>query len=142
MTESSHAGRPSSWIAVAVVIAGFALGGIGLITGPSWVLFWSGVAVVAVGGLVLILVGAFSDVVMAEPRANEVEITDTSIFGNDGEGRGVAPTGRPPSVPPVVKLSSFRTDKPSELHFHGLIKLNDNAGLVGDRWVRQRLAQT
>jgi uncharacterized membrane protein len=93
MTESSHAGRPSSWIAVAVVIAGFVLGGVGLVTGPSWVLFWSGVAVVAVGGLALILVGAFGDVVLAEPRANEVEITDTSIFGHDGEGRRGGPYG-------------------------------------------------
>jgi len=94
MTENnSHAGRPSSWVAVAVVIAGFVLGGIGLVTGPSWTLFWSGVGVVVLGGLALVLVGAFSDVVLAEPRAEEVEVTDTSIFGHDGEGRRGGPYG-------------------------------------------------
>jgi hypothetical protein len=93
MTESSHAGRPSSWIAVAVVVAGFVLGGVGLVTGPSWTLFWIGVGVVVVGGLALVLVGAFSDVVLAEPRAEEVEVIETSIFGHDGEGRRGGPYG-------------------------------------------------
>jgi hypothetical protein len=99
MTENSHTGRPSSWGAVAIVVAGFVLGGIGLIIGPSWALFWSGVGVVVVGGLALILVGAFGDVVLAEPRAHEVEITDTSIFGNDGEGRRGGPYGETTDLP-------------------------------------------
>jgi hypothetical protein len=44
-------GRPVSWIAVAVIVTGFTLGGLGLVLGPAWWLFWTGTAV-TVGGLV------------------------------------------------------------------------------------------
>jgi len=93
MAENSHGGRPASWAAVSVVVAGFALGGVALTWGPDWLLFWAGVGVVAVGGLALILVGAFGDVVLAEPRAFETEVTEVSVFGTEGEGRRGGPYG-------------------------------------------------
>jgi len=52
--HEAHHGRPASWVAVAVIIVGFILGGIALPIGPSWVLFWVGAAIVVVG----IIIGA------------------------------------------------------------------------------------
>ncbi len=50
--HEAHHGRPASWVAVAVIIIGFVLGGIALTIGPSWVLFWVGAAIVVVGGII------------------------------------------------------------------------------------------
>jgi hypothetical protein len=58
--ESFH-GRPVSWVAATIIIIGFAIGGIGLITGPSWVLFWVGVGVTAAGGILALVTGIFND---------------------------------------------------------------------------------
>lgn len=49
-----HHGRPASWATSAIVIAGFIIGGIALITGPTWWLFWTGTGIVVLG----IIVGA------------------------------------------------------------------------------------
>jgi hypothetical protein len=68
MAEGSHVGRPSSWMAVSVMLVGFILGGIGLVAGPSWPLFWAGVAIAAIGGVLALAVGIFSDVVTYTPR--------------------------------------------------------------------------
>jgi hypothetical protein len=68
MAEGSHVGRPSSWMAVGVMLVGFILGGIGLVAGPSWPLFWAGVAIAAIGGVLALAVGIFSDVVTYTPR--------------------------------------------------------------------------
>ena len=65
---SAHSGRPRSWLAVAIMLIGFLVGGLALVFGPSWVLFWVGVAVVAGGGAVGLAVGIFQDVVMDDPR--------------------------------------------------------------------------
>ena len=46
-----HHGRPVSWVAVSIIMAGFLAGGIGLVVGPVWWLFWAGCAAVVVGGL-------------------------------------------------------------------------------------------
>jgi ABC-type transport system involved in cytochrome c biogenesis permease subunit len=67
MAEGSHAGRPSSWIAVGVMVAGSAAGGLGLVTGPLWPLFWVGVAITALGGVLALAVGILSDVVVYAP---------------------------------------------------------------------------
>lgn len=48
--EEYH-GRPVSWVAVTIIIIGFIIGGIALPVGPSWVLFWVGVALVVLGGI-------------------------------------------------------------------------------------------
>lgn len=56
----SH-GRPISWILVGVMIVGFILGGIGLIFGPNWVLFWVAVGVIVVAGISALASGIMDD---------------------------------------------------------------------------------
>ena len=48
--EEYH-GRPVSWVAVTIIVVGFIIGGIALPIGPNWVLFWVGVAIVAIGAI-------------------------------------------------------------------------------------------
>ena len=56
-----HHGRPVSWVAVGTMMAAFLVGGIGLITGPKWWLFWVGVAMCAAGGLLALATRIFDD---------------------------------------------------------------------------------
>lgn len=55
------AGRVTSWIAVAVIIAGFIVSGLGLILGPTWLMFWVGVGIVVLGGVYALAVGIMED---------------------------------------------------------------------------------
>lgn len=81
-------GRPSSWAVVAVALVGFIMGGIALCIGPNWLLFWVGVAIVMLAGLLGIAIGIFSDVVLDEPRVIP-EVVNYSLFGGrDEERRG------------------------------------------------------
>ncbi len=64
----SHAGRPKSWLAVAVILGGFILGGVGLCLGPQWPVVWTGVGIVAAGGVIALLVDIFSDVIVDARR--------------------------------------------------------------------------
>ncbi len=59
-TETMH-GRPVSWVAVAIIVAGFIAGGLGLVLGPVWWLFWLGAGMVAVGGLLALSINIFED---------------------------------------------------------------------------------
>jgi hypothetical protein len=52
--EEHNPGRPISWAGTSIVIIGFVIGGISMIPGPHWIVFWIGVAVVVIGGLVLL----------------------------------------------------------------------------------------
>jgi hypothetical protein len=54
-------GRAVSWVAVSIVMAGFAAGGLGLVFGPSWVAFWVGVGMAVVGGLLALATNIFED---------------------------------------------------------------------------------
>ncbi|GAA3117448.1 hypothetical protein GCM10010466_05570 [Planomonospora alba] len=65
---AAHGGRASSWLAVTVSVLGFAIGGVGLTGGPDWFVFWLGVIVCALGGILLMAFGAFADVVLDAPR--------------------------------------------------------------------------
>jgi len=56
-----NTGRMTSWLAVAVIIVGFTVGGLGLILGPTWLLFWVGVGIVVVGGIYALAVGIMED---------------------------------------------------------------------------------
>ena len=47
--HASHHGRPSSWIAVSIIVVGFVVGGIAITTGPTWWLFWLGTGIAVVG---------------------------------------------------------------------------------------------
>ncbi len=52
--SDSHGSSPALWTAVVVALVGFTVGGIGMVVGPSWLLFWIG------SGLILLapVVGA------------------------------------------------------------------------------------
>ncbi|TNY38667.1 HGxxPAAW family protein [Thermomonospora catenispora] len=67
--SGSHAGRPSSWLVVAVCLLGFVLGGVALCIGPNWMLFGVGAGLVVLSGILGLAVGIMSDVVLAENRA-------------------------------------------------------------------------
>jgi hypothetical protein len=88
----SHGGRPKSWLAVAITVIGFTIGGVALTIGPNWIVFWVGAAIVLVGGLVGMAVGIFSDVVLDEPRVIP-EIADISLFGGQSDKRRGGPYG-------------------------------------------------
>jgi hypothetical protein len=54
-------GRAISWVSVSIIMFGFLVGGIGLIAGPTWWLFWIGVGLVTVGGLMALATDIFED---------------------------------------------------------------------------------
>jgi hypothetical protein len=68
MAKGAHGGRPSSWLAVGIMITGFVIGGISLTVGPAWPMFWTGVVVAAVGGILALSFDIFSDVVTDDAR--------------------------------------------------------------------------
>ncbi|GAA1856766.1 HGxxPAAW family protein [Actinomadura bangladeshensis] len=86
MSEGSHAGRPSSWIAVGIIFAGFVVGGVALCLGPMWIMVWVGVGIVVAGLLVSWMVHLFADVVVDAPRVIP-EIVDYSLFGARSDKR-------------------------------------------------------
>jgi hypothetical protein len=47
----THHGRPTSWVASCIIIVGFIVGGIALVAGPAWWLFWTGTGIVVLGGV-------------------------------------------------------------------------------------------
>lgn len=85
-SHGSHAGRPSSWVAVSIMIAGFVVGGVAICLGPAWVMFWIGAAIIVVGAVVGGLVHIFSDVVVDAPRVLP-EVVDYSVFGQRTDKR-------------------------------------------------------
>ncbi|GAA3822466.1 HGxxPAAW family protein [Nocardioides panacisoli] len=51
----NHGNTPAAWTAVFVALAGFLVGGIGLMLSPvSMVMFWIGVAIVVAAGVVFV----------------------------------------------------------------------------------------
>jgi hypothetical protein len=54
-------GRSVSWVAVSIIMVAFLVGGLALVFGPTWWLFWVGVAAGAVGGLLALATGIFDD---------------------------------------------------------------------------------
>lgn len=47
-----HGSNPAAWTAVAIALVAFTLGGVALIIGPNWVLFWISVALLPVSVIV------------------------------------------------------------------------------------------
>lgn len=47
-----HGNTPAAWTGVTIMLIGWVVGGIGLVTGPSWVLFWIGIALQPIGIIV------------------------------------------------------------------------------------------
>jgi hypothetical protein len=58
--ETFH-GRRVSWVAVITIMVGFLIGGLALVFGPTWWLFWTAAAIAAVGGLLALAVNIFDD---------------------------------------------------------------------------------
>lgn len=58
---SVHHGRPVSWAAVSIIVIGFAMGGVSLIFGPTWPVFWAACGVAAFGGILALASGIFND---------------------------------------------------------------------------------
>ena len=54
-------GRRVSWAAVIIIMIGFLIGGLALVFGPTWWLFWTAAAIAAVGGLLGLAVNIFDD---------------------------------------------------------------------------------
>lgn len=46
-----HHGRPTSWVTSCIIIVGFIVGGVALVAGPTWWLFWIGTGIVVLGAL-------------------------------------------------------------------------------------------
>ena len=57
----AHHGRPISWAAVSIIVVGFIVGGVALIFGPMWPLFWACCGVAGFGGIVALASGIFDD---------------------------------------------------------------------------------
>ena len=54
-------GRTVSWVAVTLILIGFVAGGLALVFGPTWWLFWASLALAAVGTLLGLATGIFDD---------------------------------------------------------------------------------
>lgn len=48
---SHHGNTPAAWTGVVLILAGFFVGGIGMIV-DNWTMFWVGVVLVAVGPII------------------------------------------------------------------------------------------
>jgi len=54
-------GRPVSWVAVSIIMVSFVAGGLALVFGPTWWLFWVSLGLAAVGGLLAVAINIFED---------------------------------------------------------------------------------
>jgi hypothetical protein len=57
----SFHGRSVSWVAVSLIMVAFLIGGLGLIFGPTWWLFWAALGLAVVGLLLAMGTGIFDD---------------------------------------------------------------------------------
>lgn len=58
--SDNHGNTPAAWTAVAVALIGFAVGGAGLMLSPiSYPVFWVGVALVVVAGILFVAMAKF-----------------------------------------------------------------------------------
>lgn len=54
--SASHGNTPAAWTAVAIGLLGFLIGSVGLMLAPiNWFVFWAGVVVTVVGGVVFVV---------------------------------------------------------------------------------------
>lgn len=54
-------GRPVSWVAVSIIMVGFLVGGLALVFGTIWWLFWTGLGLAVVGSLLAASTNIFED---------------------------------------------------------------------------------
>jgi hypothetical protein len=57
----SFHGRTVSWVAVSLIMAAFVIGGLALVLGPLWWLFWVSIALAVVGALLALGTGIMDD---------------------------------------------------------------------------------
>jgi len=57
----SFHGRAVSWFAVSVIMVAFLIGGLALVFGPTWWLFWAALGLAVVGLLIAMFTGIFDD---------------------------------------------------------------------------------
>ena len=57
----SFHGRTVSWVAVTLICVAFLGGGLALVFGPTWWLFWVALGVAALGALLAVSTGIFDD---------------------------------------------------------------------------------
>jgi hypothetical protein len=60
-THAAFHGRTVSWVAVSLIMVGFLVGGLALVFGPTWVVFWVGAGLAVVGGLLAMATDIFED---------------------------------------------------------------------------------
>jgi hypothetical protein len=60
-SHASYHGRPSSWTAVILIVAGFLVGGLALVFGPNWPVFWVGAGLAVIGSLLALMTDIFED---------------------------------------------------------------------------------
>ncbi len=48
----SHGSSPAAWTAVLVCLLGITIGGLALIPDPNWTLFWIGVVITVLSGVI------------------------------------------------------------------------------------------
>jgi hypothetical protein len=58
--HAAYHGRPVSWVAVSIIIAGFLCGGLSLVF-TAWTTFWIGGGIVVVGALLAMATNMFED---------------------------------------------------------------------------------
>jgi hypothetical protein len=100
MAGSSHAGRLSSWVAVVVMWIGFIVGGVAMVSGPTWWLFWTGVGIVAVGGVIALIVRIFDDVIIDAPRIIPEEAHPAVLHARETSSEGPAIATDPQTTHP------------------------------------------
>ncbi|MBO0777043.1 MAG: hypothetical protein J2P34_12090 [Actinobacteria bacterium] len=59
--HAAYHGRPVSWVAVSIIMLGFLVGGLALVFGPIWWLFWVSLGLAAAGGLLALGTRIFED---------------------------------------------------------------------------------
>ena len=60
-TEAHHHGKPMSWVAVAVIVVGFIIGGVAMVPRPTWWAFWLGAGIAIVGCIMTLFAKTFDD---------------------------------------------------------------------------------
>ena len=54
-------GRVVSWVAVSIIMVAFLIGGLALVFGPTWWLFYASVGLAVAGGLIALATNIFED---------------------------------------------------------------------------------
>ena len=59
--HQTHHGRRASWVAVVIIVVGFLVGAIAMVTGPTWWLYWTGAGIVVIGSIYAASIHIFDD---------------------------------------------------------------------------------